>query len=225
MARLKVGVLVSGFGSNLQALIDHSAEPGFPAEIVTVISNKPGVPALERAARAGIEAQVIGHKSFADRAGFDQALDAALRAAGVEFICLAGFMRIFTPSFVDSWRDAILNIHPSLLPSFRGLHPHRQALEAGVRFHGCTVHFVRPELDAGPILLQAVVPVLSRDDEQSLAARVLQAEHRAYPLALRLVAEGRVGIDGDRVVVAGAPAAPMEALFNPPDLPSAAPSR
>jgi phosphoribosylglycinamide formyltransferase-1 len=222
MARLKVGVLVSGFGSNLQTLIDLCADPGFPAQIVTVISNKLGAVALERAAKAGIKTQIIPHNGFPDRFSFDNALDAALRAEGVELVCLAGFMRILTPIFVDLWRDAILNIHPSLLPAFRGLDTHRQALAAGVRFHGCTVHFVRPDLDSGPIVVQAVVPVLPQDDEQSLAARVLQAEHRAYPLALRLIAERRVTIEGDRVLVAGAAGPAGPALLNPPDLPIAA---
>jgi phosphoribosylglycinamide formyltransferase-1 len=221
MARLKVGVLVSGFGSNLQALIDLCAAPDFPAEIVTVVSNKPDVVALERAARAGIRTHVVPHRNFPDRSSFDQAIDAVLRAEGVELICLGGFMRILTPSFVELWRDAIVNIHPSLLPAFRGLDTHRRALEAGVRFHGCTVHFVRSDLDDGPILVQAVVPVLSSDDEQSLAARVLEAEHRAYPLALRLIAERRVTIDGNRVVIAGDVGTLPQALLNPPDLPSA----
>jgi phosphoribosylglycinamide formyltransferase-1 len=207
VAGLKIGVLVSGFGSNLQSLIDLCAEPGFPGRIVTVISNKPGVFALDRAAKAGIATHVISHKGFPDRAAFDRALDAVLRAEGVELVCLAGFMRILTPDFVEGWRDAIINIHPSLLPAFRGLETHRRALEAGVRFHGCTVHFVRPDLDDGPILVQATVPVLAEDDEQSLADRVLQAEHRAYPLAVRLIAEGRVRVEDGRVRIAGAVAA------------------
>ncbi|MGB8842939.1 MAG: phosphoribosylglycinamide formyltransferase [Aliidongia sp.] len=204
MAGLRIGVLVSGFGSNLQSLIDLCAEPGFSGQIVTVISNKPGVFALDRAAKAGIATHVISHKSFPDRAAFDRALDAVLRAEGVELVCLAGFMRILTPDFVESWRDAIINIHPSLLPAFRGLETHRRALETGVRFHGCTVHFVRPDLDDGPIVVQAAVPVLVEDDEQTLAARVLQAEHRAYPLAVRLIAERRVTIEDGRVRIAGA---------------------
>ena len=215
MARLKVGVLVSGFGSNLQTLIDLCAAPDFPAEIVTVISNKPNVGALDRAAKAGIKTHVIPHKGFADRPSFDQAIDSALRADGVELVCLAGFMRILTPGFVERWRDALVNIHPSLLPAFRGLDTHRQALEAGVRFHGCTVHFVRPDLDDGPILVQAAVPVLPDDDEQSLAARVLQAEHKAYPLALRLIAERRVTVEGARVRISGDTGPVAAALINP----------
>jgi phosphoribosylglycinamide formyltransferase-1 len=217
MARLKVGVLVSGNGSNLQTLIDLCATPDMPAEIALVISNKPGVMALDRAARAGIPTQVIPHQDFPDRIAFDQAMDAALRAAGVEFICLAGFMRVLSEMFVELWRDKLINIHPALLPSFKGLHTHRQALEAGVRFHGCTVHIVRPQLDDGPILVQAVVPVRPDDDEQSLAARVLKAEHRAYPLALKLIAEGRVTIDGSRARIDGHAPDQTALLMNPWD--------
>ena len=217
MARLKVGVLVSGNGSNLQTLIDLCATPGFPAEIALVVSNKPGVGSLDRAARAGIPAQVIPHQDFPDRLAFDQAIDASLRAAGVEFICLAGFLRVLSETFVELWHDKIINIHPSLLPNFKGLHTHAQALAAGVRFHGCTVHIVRPLLDDGPILVQAAVPVLPEDDEQSLAARVLKAEHQAYPLALRLIAEGRVRIKGNRALIDGAAPDPATMLMNPRD--------
>lgn len=220
MARLKVGVLVSGNGSNLQTLIDLCATPDFPAEIVLVVSNKPGVGALDRAARAGIATRVIPHQQFPDRISFDQAIDAALHAADVEFICLAGFLRVLSEMFVELWRDRIVNIHPSLLPSFKGLHTHRRALEAGVRFHGCTVHIVRPLLDDGPILVQAVVPVLPNDDEQALAARVLEAEHRAYPLALKLIAEGRIKIDGTRAFIDEKFPGVAELLMNPLDQPS-----
>jgi phosphoribosylglycinamide formyltransferase 1 len=222
MARLRVGVLVSGFGSNLQALIDRCATADFPAEIVMVISNKPDAGALERAERAGIANRVIRHGDFPDRLGFDLAIDSALREARVEIICLAGFMRVLTASFVTLWHDRILNIHPSLLPAFRGLDTHRRALETGVRFHGCTVHVVRADLDDGPILVQGVVPVLPADDESSLAARVLDLEHRAYPMALGLLAEGRVRIEGDRAIIDGAPGPADLASLNPSDLPSAA---
>lgn len=215
MARLKVGVLVSGNGSNLQTLIDLCATPDFPAEIALVISNKPGVLALERAARAGIATQVIPHQDFPDRLAFDQAIDAALRANDIEFICLAGFLRVLSEMFVELWHNKIINIHPSLLPSFKGLHTHAQALAAGVRFHGCTVHIVRPVLDDGPILVQAAVPVLAGDDEQSLAARVLKAEHQAYPLALKLIAQGRVQIDGTRALIDGKAPGPAAVLMNP----------
>jgi phosphoribosylglycinamide formyltransferase-1 len=215
MARLKVGVLVSGNGSNLQTLIDLCATPDFPAEIALVVSNKPGVMSLERAARAGIPTLVIPHRNFPDRLAFDQAIDAALRAAGVEFICLAGFLRVLSEMFVELWRDRIINIHPSLLPSFKGLHTHAQALAAGVRFHGCTVHIVRPLLDDGPILVQAAVPVLADDDEQSLAARVLKAEHQAYPLALKLIAQGRVRVEGTRALIDGTAPEAAALLMNP----------
>lgn len=197
----KVGVLVSGRGSNLQALLDAAADPAFPAEIALVISNIPGVYALERAETAGVPTQVIPHKQFASREAFDAAMDAALRAAGIEIVCLAGFMRLLTKGFVEGWAGRMINIHPSLLPSFKGLHTHERALEAGVKLHGCTVHLVTPELDDGPILVQAAVPVLAHDSADTLAARVLEQEHRAYPLALRLLAEGRVTVDGPRARV------------------------
>jgi phosphoribosylglycinamide formyltransferase-1 len=215
MARLKVGVLISGRGSNLQALIDACAGPDFPAEIVLVISNNADAQGLERAHAAGIATKVIDHRSFANREGFDTALDAALRRAGAELICLAGFMRLLTPGFVEWWHDRIINIHPSLLPSFKGLHSHERALAAGVRLTGCTVHVVRAAMDDGPIIVQAAVPVHPDDDAERLAARVLAAEHRAYPLALRLIAEGRVTVEGDVAVVDGPPA--VAVLINPPD--------
>jgi phosphoribosylglycinamide formyltransferase-1 len=216
MKRLKTGVMISGRGSNLQALIDHAADPAYPAEIALVISNRADAAGLERAARAG-----IAHLAIADpsREAFAAAADAALRRHGVELVALAGYMRILDTGFVEAWRDRLVNIHPSLLPAFPGLHPQRQALEAGVRFSGCTVHFVRPEVDTGPIIAQAVVPVREEDDEAILAARILKAEHRLYPLALRLLAEGRVRIAGNRVAIAGA--RPPEAqLFNPEALAS-----
>lgn len=199
--RKKVGVLVSGRGSNLQALLDACADPAFPAEIALVISNVPGVLALERAEKAGVATSVIPHRDYPGREAFDAAMDLVLRAAGIEIVCLAGFMRLLSPGFVAGWRGAMLNIHPSLLPAFKGLHTHRRALEAGVKLHGCTVHLVTPDLDDGPILAQAAVPVLDDDGEDSLAARVLEQEHRVYPLALRLLAEGRVTVDGNRALI------------------------
>ena len=214
-ARLRIAVLISGRGSNLRSLIEGCAEPGFPAEIVTVIANRAAA-GLAHAAGAGIAHEIIPHRDYPDRAAFDAALDRALRRAGVELVCLAGFMRLLTPGFVEAWRDRMINIHPSLLPAFPGLHTHERALEAGVRFTGCTVHFVRPEMDTGPIIVQAAVPVRADDDTGRLAARVLAAEHRAYPLALRFVAEGRVRVVDERALVADA-AAPGEALLNPPD--------
>jgi phosphoribosylglycinamide formyltransferase 1 len=193
---LKVVVLVSGRGSNLQALIDTCSETSFPAEIVSVISNIPDVYALERAAKAGIATDVVNHKEYDGREAFEVALQAAIAGTGAELVCLAGFMRILTPGFVNRWRDRLINIHPSLLPSFKGIHVHEQALEAGVRISGCTVHYVVPELDAGPIIVQEAVPVLPDDDADALAARILEAEHRCYPEALKLIAEGRVEVTG-----------------------------
>ena len=216
MARLKVGVLISGRGSNLQALIDACAEPDYPAEIVLVLSNTADALGIERASRAGLKTTVIPHGDFVDREGFEATLDRALREAGAEFVCNAGFLRILTPWFVERWRDRQINIHPSLLPAFPGLHTHERALAAGVRFTGCTVHFVRPAMDEGPIIVQAAVPVLPGDDAGALAARVLAAEHRIFPLALRLVAEGRAKVVGGHVVIAGS-VAPTEAVLNPSD--------
>ena len=215
MARLRVGVLISGRGSNLQALIDAAADPAYPAEIVLVISNLPEALGLQRAAQAGIARQIIAEP---DRTVFATAAETALRQSGVELVALAGFMRLLDTSFVEAWRDRMVNIHPSLLPAFPGLHPQRQALAAGARFSGCTVHFVRAEIDTGPIIAQAVVPVHDDDDQDSLAARILAAEHRLYPLAVRLYAEGRLRIEGNRVIVAGgmppdiAALNPLEAL-------------
>ncbi|WP_088345500.1 MULTISPECIES: phosphoribosylglycinamide formyltransferase [Rhodomicrobium] len=197
--RKRVGVLISGRGSNLQSLIDACAAPDYPAEIALVISNRPGAFGLERARSAGIPAAVIDHKAYPNRAAFDADLDRALREAGIEIVASAGFMRLLTEGFCEAWRDRQLNIHPSLLPAFRGLHPQRQALDAGVSISGATVHFVRAEMDAGPILAQAAVPVLSGDTEDTLAARILAAEHRLYPHALALVASGAAWVEGETV--------------------------
>ncbi|QJP13227.1 phosphoribosylglycinamide formyltransferase [Starkeya sp. ORNL1] len=201
MSETRVGVLISGRGSNMASLIEAAAQPGYPAEIVTVISNKADAGGLVRAEEAGIDTVVIDHKAHADRASFDAALDAALEEAKVELVCLAGFMRLLTPGFTEKWRGRMINIHPALLPSFRGLHTHERALEAGVKIHGCTVHFVTPEMDVGPIIMQAAVPVLEGDTAELLAARVLAQEHIIYPAALRLICEGRARIEGERVVV------------------------
>jgi len=212
---VKIGVLISGRGSNLQSLIDAAAQPGFPAKIALVISNIPGVYGLERAKLAGIPACVVDHKSFAgNKAAFEDALHAELNAAGVELVCLAGFMRLLTEGFVNRWHDRLINIHPSLLPSFKGLHTHERAIEAGVRFGGCTVHYVRPAMDDGPIIVQAAVPILTDDTADTLSARVLAEEHRIYPLAVKLIAEGRARVDGERVIVADAEA-PDAAIVNP----------
>lgn len=214
--RRKVAVLVSGRGSNLQALLDACADPSHPAEIVRVISNVPGAYALERAEKAGVPTQVIDHRNFDDRPTFEAALNEALDAAEAEIVCLAGFMRLLTDAFVDRWYNRMINIHPSLLPSFKGLHTHERALEAGVRFHGCTVHYVRADMDAGPIIAQAAVPVHPDDNADTLAARVLDAEHRIYPLALKLVAEGKARVSGQRVIISDQNA-PSETLLNPVD--------
>ena len=214
MAKLKLGVLISGRGSNLQALIDATADPSFPAEIALVISNRADAGGLARAEAAGIATKVIPHKEFANREAFDAALDAALRQAGVGLVCLAGFMRLLTAGFSQGWHDRLINIHPSLLPAFKGLDSHAQALAAGVRFSGCTVHFVRPEMDAGPIILQAAVPVHDGDDEDALAVRILEAEHKCYPLAVRLIAEGRIRIVDEIVRVVDGEFAGA-ALLNP----------
>ena len=201
MAGRRTAVLISGNGSNLQALIDACEAGRCAAELALVVSNRAGAFGLERARRHGIAAQVVDHRGFAGRAAFEAALDAVLRQAGIELVCLAGFMRVLTPAFVAAWRDRLLNIHPSLLPAFPGLDTHARALGAGCRVHGCTVHLVRPTLDDGPILVQGVVPVLADDDAAALAARVLEVEHRCYPMALDLVARGAVRVDGDRVTL------------------------
>ncbi|MGQ0663242.1 MAG: phosphoribosylglycinamide formyltransferase [Pseudomonadota bacterium] len=214
MGRRRVAVLISGCGTNLQALIEACAATDYPAEIVRVISNRPGAAGLGRAEALGIAAETIDHRRFSDRAAFEAALDARLREAGAELVCLAGFMRVLTAKFVADWRDRVINIHPSLLPAFPGLDTHARALKAGVRFSGCTVHFVRPRTDHGPIIVQAAVPVLPGDDEARLAARVLAAEHRAYRLALGLVASGRTRIIDETVIVDGA-RLPSGMLLNP----------
>ena len=199
--RLKTGVLISGSGTNLQALIEACAAPDFPAEIVLVISNRADAGGLERANRAGIPTQVIPHRNYASREAFDTAIDVALRTAEVEFVCLAGFMRLLTPDFVNQWHDRLINIHPSLLPAFKGIDAVEQALAAGVHMTGCTVHFVRPEMDTGPILLQAEVPIEAGDTSAALHERIRQAEHRCYPEALRLIAAGKVAVSGETATI------------------------
>lgn len=216
MARLKTAILISGRGSNMQALVDAAARPDYPAEIVRVVSNVPGAGGLDRAAQAGIATTAIDHRDFDDRASFENALHDELIEAGVELICLAGFMRLLTAGFVERWLDRMINIHPSLLPSFKGLQTHERVLSEGVRFTGCTVHFVRPAMDAGPIIVQAAVPVLPGDDADALAARVLTAEHRCYPHALKLVANGQTSIVDETVIVEGA-AGPAGIAVNPND--------
>ncbi|AZO77622.1 MULTISPECIES: phosphoribosylglycinamide formyltransferase [unclassified Bosea (in: a-proteobacteria)] len=200
--RTRTAILISGRGSNMVALIEAAQVADFPAEIVLVAANLPEAGGLERAAAAGIATASVDHRPFGkDREAFERALDEVLRANQIELIALAGFMRVLTPWFVTRWQGRLINIHPSLLPDFRGTHTHARALEAGVAEHGCTVHFVVPELDAGPTILQAKVPVLPGDDEASLSARVLEQEHKIYPQALALVASGTVKLDGVAVGV------------------------
>ena len=202
---LKVAVLISGRGSNLQALIDHFGPviTSSPVRIVKVISNRPDTGGIERAKKVGISTAVVDHKTFPDRVAFDATLDRTIREAGAELVVLAGFMRLLTEGFVAAWRDRMVNIHPALLPSFRGIDTHRRALKRGVKLHGATVHFVRHETDTGPIIAQAAVPVLLNDTPDTLGARVLAAEHKLFPLALRLIAEGRVTVEDDRAIVDG----------------------
>lgn len=206
MVKRRVAILISGRGSNMAALIDAAmADPDFPAEIALVISNVVDAPGLSIAQQAGVATRVVASKSFGkDRAAFEAALQAALDEARIELICLGGFMRLFTADFARPWKGAMLNIHPSLLPSFKGLDPHGQALRAGVKLAGATVHFVTEETDAGPIVMQGAVAVAQDDTADTLAARVLAVEHRIYPAALRLVAQGRVRIEGDVCRVGGA---------------------
>lgn len=203
MAKLKVGVLISGRGSNLAALIEAAKAEDYPAEIRCVVSNKDAAPGLAIAAAAGIATATISHRDHADREAFDRAVSAELEHRGVELVVLAGFMRIFSPWFPERWKDRLINIHPSLLPAFKGLHVQRQALDAGVRVSGCTAHLVTPDLDSGPIIAQAAVPVLAGDTEETLAARILRQEHRLYPLVVRWFGEGRIAIDGERIEVRG----------------------
>jgi len=215
VTKKRVGVLISGRGSNLQALIDACAAPDFPAKIVLVVSNVPEAQGLVRAELAGIPTATINHKDYPSREAFDAALDEALNAEEVELLCNAGFLRLHTEGFVANWLNRHLNIHPSLLPAFKGLDTHARVLAAGVTITGCSVHFVRHEMDSGPIVAQAAVPVQPGDSEESLSARVLQAEHRLYPHALKLVAGGLIRIQGDSVV--GRPQAQAQPpLFSPP---------
>jgi phosphoribosylglycinamide formyltransferase 1 len=213
-ARRRTAVLISGRGSNLHALMAAAAARDYPAEIALVVSNRADAAGLERARAAGVAAEVLDPRSFASRENFDQALSERLQVHEIELVCLAGFMRILGPAFVAAWRDRALNIHPSLLPAFPGLDTHRRALEAGVRVHGCTVHLLRAGVDAGPIVAQAALAVRPDDTPDTLAARVLPLEHRCYPVALSLLATGRLRVEGERVMVEGA-TAPEGILINP----------
>jgi phosphoribosylglycinamide formyltransferase-1 len=212
VARKRVAVLISGRGSNMSALIEAAQARGFPAEIALVLSNKADAKGLVIAQSKSVPAGTIDHKG---RDEFEAELSKQLAAAKIDIICLAGFMRVLSANFVKQWEGRLLNVHPSLLPAFRGLDTHVRALDAGVKVHGCTVHFVVPEIDSGPIVMQAAVPVLEGDDEEELAMRVLAAEHRIYPTALKLLAEGKLTLDGERVVVAGTDGDGDRALVSP----------
>ncbi len=213
---LKIGVLVSGNGSNLQAIIDRIEEGNLSAQIACVISNTAGAFALERARRHGIPGLHLDHRLFSGRAAYDAAILEALREYDVELVVLAGFMRIITPVLIDAFPHAILNIHPALLPAFPGLHAQKQALDYGVKISGCTVHFVDAGTDTGPVVIQSAVPILDNDTEESLSARIQVEEHRIYPEAIRLFAEGRLKVEGRRVVISPWPASAVSVLTNPP---------
>lgn len=214
--RKRTAILISGRGSNMAALIAAAAAADYPAEIVVVVSNRPGAAGLAHAAQAGIATAIVDHTvSGADRAAFEDALQAQLDSRRVDLVCLAGFMRLLTPAFVARWSGRMINIHPSLLPAFKGLHSHERALEAGVRIHGATVHYVVPEVDAGPIVAQAAVPVLDGDTPNTLARRVLAAEHRLYPAALGLVASGTSRLTPQGVAAGAAVAVPGAQLIVP----------
>jgi phosphoribosylglycinamide formyltransferase-1 len=204
MARsVPIAVLISGGGTNLQALIDAIEAKRLDASIKLVLSNKADAYGLSRAQNHGIATAILDHKNFPSREAYDQAMVDLLRARGVELVALAGFMRLLSPVFVKAYSNRIMNIHPALLPSFPGLHAQKKAVEHGVRFSGCTVHFVNEQCDEGPIIIQAVVPVFSDDTAETLAARILKQEHRIYPRAIQLFAEGRLRIEGRRVIVTG----------------------
>lgn len=202
--RRRTAILISGRGSNMAALVEAAQNPDHPAEIALVLSNRPDAAGLAFAESAGIETATLASKGYPSREAFDADLHARLTEGDIDLVCLAGFMRVLTARFVEAWRDRLINIHPSLLPLFPGLDTHARAIAAGVRIHGCTVHFVRAEVDQGPIIAQAAVPVLFADTEETLASRVLAAEHRIYPLALGLVAAGKARVVEERVVIGNA---------------------
>jgi phosphoribosylglycinamide formyltransferase-1 len=214
---VKLGVLISGRGSDLQSIIDAILQGDLKAEIRLVISNRPDAQGLERARRHGIETAVIEHRKFASREDFDRAVLAALRDRSVELVALAGFMRLLSDVMLDAFPGRIMNIHNSLLPSFPGIHGPKDALEYGVKIAGCTVFFVTPGVDVGPVIVQAAVPVLPDDDEDRLAARILEQEHRIFPHAISLFQQGRLEIEGRRVIIKGDSSTPNSSpLVNPP---------
>ncbi|WP_374628183.1 phosphoribosylglycinamide formyltransferase [Pannonibacter indicus] len=216
VSRKRTAVLISGRGSNMLSLIEAAKDPAYPAEIVLVVSNRPDAGGIARAESFGIPARVLDHKTYGrDREAFERELDAMLVAEGIELVVLAGFMRLMTPWFVERWNGRMINIHPALLPSFKGLHTHERALEAGVRLHGATVHFVSPGMDEGAIIAQGAVPVLSGDTPEALGARVLTVEHQIYPQALALVASGQVQLEDGKAVCRAA-AEDAEGLLTAP---------
>ncbi len=220
---IRIGVLASGSGSNLQALLDAARDGRIDGQVAAVVCNVPGARAIERARVAGVPAELLPSKGVADREAYDREVVARLAAHGVDLVCLAGWMRIVTPAFLSAFGPTaatrgcprVMNVHPALLPSFPGLHAQRQALEYGVRFSGCTVHFVDAGTDTGPVIVQAAVPVHPGDDEAALAARILVEEHRVYPLAVQWFAEGRLEVHGRRVAVRDAAAPTMDGVSNP----------
>jgi phosphoribosylglycinamide formyltransferase-1 len=215
MAGYKIAILISGRGSNMAALIEACQTEGFPAEVALVLSNRPNAPGLTLAKAAKIPTRIIQHGEFESREAFDAAMTEALADSGVRLICLAGFMRLLSAEFCQRWRDSIINIHPSLLPAFKGLRVHERMLDAGVQIAGCTVHYVRPAMDEGPILVQAAVPIAADDTPDSLAARILEQEHLIYPLAVRMIAEGRARPAGGMVAIKNYNL-PAQSLINPP---------
>ena len=217
MSRKRVAVLISGRGSNMAALIEAAKDKSYPAEIVLVVSNRQDAGGLLIAHAAGIATEIVDHTTFGkDRAAFERALQETLEKQHIDLVCLAGFMRLLTAAFIKNWQWRIINIHPALLPAFKGLDTHKRALESGVERHGATVHFVVPEMDSGPIILQGAVSVHPGDSEEALAARVLKTEHRIYPLSLKLVAEGRVKVVDGRCLIDGLPVPDSESLMSDP---------
>jgi len=219
MSRKRVAVLISGRGSNMAALIEAAKDKSYPAEIALVVSNRPDAGGLATANAAGIATEVVDHTKFGkDRAAFERTLQAVLEQHRIEIVCLAGFMRLLTGAFVNQWQGKLLNIHPALLPAFKGLDTHRRAIEAGAKVHGATVHFVVAEMDSGPIIAQGAVAVRANDSEAALAARVIKVEHRIYPLALKLLAESRIRVENGHCLIDGKPV-PDAAQLVPADLP------
>jgi len=216
-AKAKLAVLISGRGSNLNALINAAAKSDYPAEIALVISNRPGAAGLKHAKKAGVKQQVIDHRAFESREDFESAINDTLRAMEIDFICLAGFMRILTAEFVKAWRGRLINIHPSLMPAFKGLHVHERMIDAGVKIAGCTVHFVSSEPDAGPIIGQAALTVQPGETAETLAARILALEHRLYPACVKLIVENKARLSGASVVYDSSVAA-EGAIMNPPKI-------